>query len=579
MANLEKLLVEKLNHIIEANLDNPNLSTDNICHELGISRTKLYRIVKHEAQVSITIYIRKRKLDKAKTLLSTTDMRISEIADAVGINSPQNFSKYFVEEFNFSPSEFRKLPQITETPVISTNDYSIAVLPFVNRSNDIEQEYFSDGITEEIINVLSQVPALKVVGRTSSFAFKGKNEDIRTIGSLLGVCYLLEGSVRKSENKLRITAQLVKVADGYHVWSEKYDRELADIFDIQDNIALAILQVIKIKLLSKDKESTLKRYTNNTEAYQLYLNGRYYYNKFDKAEEYLKAIAYFEAAIEIESNYAMAYSGIASCYLNLWFYRYLKPDECLTAMKFATNKAMQIDNEIPESYIAQARLQLFFEWDFKEANFSFKKALELGGNSAELHNQYALLCGFKGDHHLALEHTKLALLIDPFSLFNNFYSAYIFWLAGNFEEALKQGKIMIDLEPDFWGGHFIMGVNLLQLKKYTEALTALQLAIKYNQSGLTLSACGVFYGLTDQQDKAREILTKMENLSTNSPVSNYDIGIVYACLGEIETSCKYFEIAIENHEPSMLFFKFIVRDWLSDSLHDARYLSLIDKIA
>jgi len=275
----------------------------------------------------------------------------------------------------------------------------------------------------------------------------------------------------------------------------------------------------------------------------------------------------------------MAYSGIASCYLNLWFYRHLDAGDCLPALKAATKKAMQIDDEISDSYVALARMQMLFEWDFKGAHSSLKKAFQLGGNSAELHNLYALFCSFKGKHDTALKYTLLALELEPYSLFNHFYSSYIFWLAGKPEDALLRSEIMLNLEPNFWGGHFIKGLNLLKAKNNEESIVSLRLALKNNYSGITLSASGVVYGLIGQKVEAEKVLADMHELKKKQPVSNYDIGIVYFCMGEIDTAFTYFEAAIEKHEPSMLFFKFIIRDWLTDFLHDSRYLKLISKIS
>ncbi len=574
MSNTEQTLIEKLDFLIDENLDNPKFSLESICIDLGISRSHLHRVLTSHRQPSTTLYIRKRRLEKAKELLNNTEMRMSEIADAVGFNNPQNFSKYFAEEFKVSPSELKKRILLDS----ENEKISIAVLPFVNRSSDINQEYFSDGITEELINVLSKIPSLKVLGRGSSFSLKGKTEDVREFGKLLNVSYILEGSVQKSANKLRITVQLIKASDGFQVWSEKYDRELTDVFDIQDEISLSILNEIEVKLFGNHKENALKRYTNNPEAYERYLKGRYFHNKFAGEDEYQKAISYFKSAIEIEPNYAIAYSGIASCYLNLWFYRYLQPHESLTLMKLATAKAMEIDDQMPDSYLSQARMELLFKWDFKSSKNSYKKALELGGNSAELHIQYALFCGICEKHELAQKHNLLALSIDPFSLVTSFYSSYIYWIAGNFEEAYKQGKKMLDLEPNFWGGHFIIGLNQIKFKKYDEALDSLNLALKYNYSGIVLSAIGVLNALSGKNEQAQSILVDLKSLRKTKPVSNYDLAIIYAATKDFNSAYLFFLEAIDKNEPSMLFFRFIVRDWVPDFALDYRYDNLVKKI-
>ncbi|MCP9770229.1 helix-turn-helix domain-containing protein [Lacihabitans sp. LS3-19] len=571
MNTQENPILHKLELFIDNNLDQPGITSDYICKQVGVSRAHLHRILKQKTDLPVSLFIRKRRLEKAKNLLHNTEMRISEIADAVGISSPQNFSKYFTQEFESSPTDFRKniLP--------NSEKISIAVLPFQNMSRDSSQEYFSDGITEEIINVLSQVPALKVLGRSSTFVFKGKDLDIREIGKVLNVDYLLEGSVRKSENKLRISANLVSVKDGFQVWSEKFDRVEADIFDIQDEISIAILEGIKVKLFGKEKENAFKRYTNDHQAYQLYLQGRFYFNKFGGKEDFLKSISYFEAAIEIEPNYAPAYSGIASCYLNMWFYRYLKPEKCLKEIRLASDKSIQLDKEIPESHLALARMQLLCEWNFEEAEKSLKMALKLGGNLAEYHSLYALIYGLRGNHKAAKKHTQNALELDPLSLFNNFYASYLHWIFGDFEGAIAQGNNMLEIEPDFWGGNYIVGINLMKSQKYANAEIALNLALLQNYSGLTLSACGVLSGMKGEKQKGFDFISKMKDLDKTQPVSNYDLGIVYGVLGDIETACLFFEKAIKNHEPSMLFFKYIVRDWLEDFKDDQRVLQILKK--
>ncbi|MCF2518610.1 AraC family transcriptional regulator [Dyadobacter sp. CY351] len=455
---------------------------------------------------------------------------------------------------------------------------TIAVLPFANLSYDPEEEYFSDGVTEEIINVLSRVPGLQVAGRTSSFIFKGQNQDLKHIGEQLNVEHILEGSIRNSGEKLLINVQLIRAADGANIWSEHYDRDLDDIFEVQDEIILAIMNAIKVQLLGDEPISTFKRYTNNKAAYQLYLRGRFYHNKFDGPDTYQKAIGYFESAIDLDPTYSIAYSGIASCYLNMWFYRHLPAAKALPLMKHAAEQALALDDGIAESYLAIARMQMLHEWDFKSASASFAKALELNWNAADLIGQYALYLALSDRYEEALEKTALALSLEPFSLINNFYAAYVYWIAGNFEKAVEQGQKLVALEPSFWGGHLIIGLNLITLRNYPEAQEALETALEINYNGITLSACGVLFGLSNETESARDILTQMTSLSKTQVVSNYDMGIVNASIGHVSEALVYFQAAIDHHEPPMLFFKFIVRDWLSTSGQQAHYQLLIDQI-
>ncbi len=571
-------IFEKLNTLLDESLDNLGLSPDEICHEIGISRAQLHRVIKEKSGLSTTLFIRQKKLDRARSFLAETDLRISEIAYLIGIESPQNFSKYFNKAFQVSPTDYRKQAEIDKIAAENNVEVSIAVLPFVNMSGDAGQEYFSDGITEEIINVLSHVPNLKVAGRTSSFTFKGQNQDLRLVGEQLSVAHILEGSVRRAGDRLRITAQLIKVEDGYHLWSENFDRELKDIFDIQDEIALAILREIKVQLLGEDSKTTLKRYTNNPAAYQLYLHGRFYHNKFAGAEEFNQAIAYYKEALALEPNYAIAYAGIASCYLNLWFYRHLPSEQSLPLMREATEHALQLDPEIAESHLALARMQMLYEWDFDRAAKSFRKALEFNWNTAELRGQYALLLSIQGNHPQAVKQAELALSLEPFSLINNFYAGYVYWIAGKADEAIAQGQRLISLEPAFWGGHSLVGMNLIVKKNFDVARQHLEKARDLNPNGMTLSACGALYGCAGEADKARDILDQMEALDQSQPVARYDLGIVHACLGELDTACTYFDAGIANHEPPMLFFKSIVHDWLPGFEQDARYERLLGKI-
>ena len=464
-----------------------------------------------------------------------------------------------------------------EVEIRNIPDNSIAVLPFANMSSDPEQEFFSDGISEEIINMLAQVQGLKVAGRTSSFSFKGKNQDLRIIGEQLSVNLILEGSIRKSGNKLRITSQLIKVADGYHLWSEKFDRELEDIFDIQDEISLAILNAIKIKLFGAEKDAVLRRNTDNPEAFQLYLQGRFYFNKWSGADGFNKAIEYYRAAIAVEPDYALAYTGIASCYLNLWFFSHLSPEESLPQMTRAALLSLQLDDEIAESHLALARMKMYCKWDLTGAEIAYKKALELNPKIAEIHEQYAYCLGLSGKYTDAIKFATSAINLDPFSLMNNFHLGSIYWMAGEHQKGIDQGKRLIELEPKFWGGHCVVGANLLALKRYEEAIPELELAVKRNYSLFNLYYLGIGLAALGEKDKAKEVLEKMKPLSQSQSVGNFEIGVLHAALGDFDFAFQYFEKAIEKHEGNVLFLKYNI--WYYTNLEqDPRTKDLMQKI-
>ena len=561
MPHTDKTLLEKFNQLIDENLENSAFSTDKVCLDLGVSRSQLHRTVKEKTTLSVTLYIRKRRINKAKVLLSTTQMRMSEIADAVGIDSPQNFSKYFTKEFSVSPSDFRKQIAVEESLAdFIPENFSIAVLPFVNMSDDMEQEYFSDGITEEIINVLAQVSSLKVAGRTSSFAFKNKNKDLRHIGSLLNVNHILEGSVRKSGNKLRITAQLIKVQDGFHLWSEKYDREMEDIFDIQDEISLKILAEVKIKLFGEEKEALLKRDTKNTKAYQLYLQGRFYYNKASGSTVFYKAIEYFEAAIALEPDFVAAYVGIAQCYGFLWFFSQVSPALSVEKSKLYIQKAFDLDPKNADNLVMAARTKLWYEWDLPSAETIFKKALAINPNSIDAHLHYGMFCNLAGKYDLAIEHISRAIELDPLSMMNQHALSWSYWCDNQLEKGVKVAEKMIDFKPYFWGGYYMKGLNLFEMRQYQEAVPFLEKASSLYPSSITKGVLGLGYIFTGQTQKARELITELEVNLNQYPVSNYDLGQLYIAFGDFDKAEVYWEKALEMHEGRMLYMNLAFRN-------------------
>jgi adenylate cyclase len=443
---------------------------------------------------------------------------------------------------------------VPQKPDVAIIEKSIAVLPFANMSSDPEQEFFSDGITEEIINMLAQVSELKVIGRTSAFAFKGKYLDLKLIGDQLKVSYILEGSVRKSGNKLRVTAQLISVADGFHLYSEKFDRELEDIFAIQDEVSLAILNAIKIKLFGTGKEAVLKKYTENVEAYQLYLHGRFHMNKFTP-DGFFKAIEYFDAAIAIDSTYAIAFADKAFCYMNLQSFGWQTGEKITAQAVEAAQQAMRLDDEIAESQLAIGRIKLHWDWKISDAKKHFEKAVAISPNDAQAHIQLGFCNMFLGNNEPTIEHARTALTLDPFSYLNRLYIAGIQMYTRHFDEYLENGKKMIELQPNFPSGYVVCGDALAFTGAVKEALAEYEKAESLRSDLATLARLGFLYGAIGEKAKALEVIEKMKNTSETGQGGNHLFGHVYASIGEFDSAFAYYDKAIEGRESLMLFIK------------------------
>ena len=427
------------------------------------------------------------------------------------------------------------------------------MLPFVNISNDPDNEYFCDGLAEELLNALSKIEALHVAARTSSFSFKGKETDIREIGQKLNVGAVLEGSVRKSGNRLRIMAQLVNVSDGYHLWSERYDRQMEDIFDIQDEISLAIVDALKVKLLGAEKAAMLKRYTDNTEAYQLYLMGRFHFGKATE-EGFRKAIEYFEQATAIEPDYALALAGLADVWLNLWWNGYLSPDEGLLKAKAASAKALAVDAALAESHVCLAQLKFYHEWDFPGASQEFRQAIALNPNYTEAHGEYGLILSIMGLVEEAKAKTNRTLELDPLSLLSNYRAGWIYWALRDSDRVLEYSRKMIEIEPNFFGGYSLVGVEFWTIGKYEQALAEIQTAVAFGELR-DLCYLGCLYGLTGEQQKARQVLEQLQDFSKTRHVLALYSALIYAALGEMDRAFEWLEKSYAQREAMLVYLK------------------------
>jgi len=457
-----------------------------------------------------------------------------------------------------------------------TGDHSIAVLAFVDMSPAKDQEYFSDGLSENVIDLLAKVPALKVIGRTSSFSFKGRNEDLRVIGEKLGAENILEGSVQRDGNMLRITAQLIRSADGFHLWSEKFDRPLKDVFAIQDEISLAILKAIKVELVGVEKETALKKYTENVEAYQLFLKARYHYNKLSPPDFY-KAIEYYQAAIDKDPNYAIAYAEMGSCYWDLAFFNWAPGAECVPKALAAINKALQMDPHNDICLIAKGRILIWYEWDFNQAAIYLKEGLQINPNNVEGLRQLGVLNMLLGNYDDSHKFYEEAENLDPFSLLGLAYAGGQQWIGGFFERALDYGNRLIALEPHFFGGRFVLGLGYFGLNRYDEAVKELEAAVNLNPDLQNLSLLGSVYAYKGELSKAQEVLAKMK-AQTFPNEGNAYIAEVYFAMKEYDRAFDYLMKAAKNHEGAILYFPSIIRFKDPVMLDDPRTKAILEKI-
>jgi len=350
---------------------------------------------------------------------------------------------------------------------------SIAVLPSVDMSPEQDQEYFCDGMAEELVNALVKIEGLRVPSRTSAFQFKGKGFNIHEIGAKLKVKTVLESSVRKSGEMLRITAQLIDVEDGYHIWSEKYDRNMKDIFTVQDEISLAIVDKLKVKLLRKEEDALVKHYTDNIEAYNLYLKGRYFWNR--RYEGGLqKGIECFQQAIGKDPLYALAYAGIADCYNLIGEFGFLPPKVAYPEAKKAAEKALEIDGMLAEAHASLGWISLFYDWDWPVAKRRLEQAIELNPKYSTAHAWYALCLALMEKFEEAITEVKRAQELDPLSLIINATVGLILYFARRNDEALEQYSKTLEIDPNFSLAYFFQEGSFIESEMWKKATAASQ---------------------------------------------------------------------------------------------------------
>jgi serine/threonine protein kinase len=388
---------------------------------------------------------------------------------------------------------------------------SIAVLPFKDMSPQRDQDYFCEGLAEELINALTQVKGLKVPARTSSFSFKGKEEDIREIGKRLNVGSILEGSVQKAGNRLRITAQLISVSDGYHIWAERFDRNIEDIFSVQDEIAMAVVEKLKVELLEGEQEKITKRHTQNKEAYQLYLKGRYHWNR-RSPKDMILAVDNFQRAIDKDQSYALPYAGIADVFNTLAEFGFISPQESYLKSKSLLQKALEIDDSLSEIYSSLALITYCYEWDLPTAERHARRAIELNPQNMYGHITLGEILGTLGRNEEALEEAKMGIEADPLSsMFQAFYGI-ILGVSGHMEEGREQLQRAIAMEPDQSMFHLWLGMTYLA--KPAVPKKAIEYLQKAADAGVNLAYgyLGMAHAQIGQKEDALKCLAKLEKI-------------------------------------------------------------------
>jgi TolB-like protein/Flp pilus assembly protein TadD len=454
---------------------------------------------------------------------------------------------------------------------------SLAVLPLINASNDAEMEYFSDGITESIINSLSQLPKLRVVPRSTVFRYKGREVDPQLIGRELNVRAVLTGRVLQHGDSLVIKTELIDVEQDSQLWGEQYRRKLKDIFELEEEISREISGKLRLRLSGEEKKRLVKRYTENTEAYQLYLKGRYYTNK--RTEDWIKkGIDHFQSAADADPNYALAYAGLADAYAFLASSTGgMPPRDTYPKAKAAALKALSIDDTLAEAHTSLGFFHLMYDWNFAESEREFKRAVKLNPGYANAHDGYGFLLKATGRNEEAIRASRQAKKLDPLSLFTNVSLGWAYYFARDYERAVEQGRKALELEPRFDFAYWIIGVALAQQGRMDESINALNQAVLLTGGGLTFEAhLGYAYALSGKREEARQVLADLEEIAKEKYVSAYYFAIIYLGLGEQELTFQWLERAAEERAG---FLAFIKVEPMFDSLRaDERFSELLGRM-
>jgi TolB-like protein/tetratricopeptide (TPR) repeat protein len=444
-------------------------------------------------------------------------------------------------------------PVMNSAVTAAATGKSIAVFPFVNMSSDPEQEYFSDGISEQLLSLLAKIPELRVISRSSAFSLKGKDLEVLEIGKRLGVTHVLEGSVRKVGTQVRVDAQLIDARSDTQLWSETYDRELTDIFAVQDEITLAVVQRLKLTLLHDSLPARSK--TKNVEAYNAYLRGRFYWNEGDPTD-LEKARQNFERALELDPEYAPAHAAMADYYSALPFYSNSRPDEVFPKAKTAVARALELDGRLPEAHAALAYIRAWYDWDWRDAGKEFELALAGDPNNANLQHRYSRYLSCIGRTDEALLHMQRARELDPLSLIIQANVGVIHYFGRHYDETLKQLEQVAKTDPEFPVAQWGMGLAREQMGDLAGAIASFQRAAEITERGTNvLASLGHAYAVSGKTDEARKILGELDARAKQRYVPSYQVALVYVGLGEKENALASLGKAFDERSTLLTYLK------------------------
>lgn len=453
---------------------------------------------------------------------------------------------------------YRFVADVTEEPRAAVNAdpaSSIAVLPFANLSASPEHEYFCDGLAEELLNALTRISDLRVVARTSAFSFKHQQLDVREIGRRLNAATVLEGSVQRTGDRVRILTQLINTADGYHLWSERFDREMDDIFAIQDEIAEAILSKLRVRLADK-KTPVVKRHTKNVEAYTLYLKGRYYWNKRFVPGSMQSALDSFQKVISIDPHHALAYSGLADCYNLIGLFQFRAAHEVFPKAREYAEKAVSLDDVLAEAHASLAYTCMLYDWDWQRAEHEFKKSISLNPRYAQARLWYSQFLAGMGRFDEGIAEARRAQELDPVNLSISANVGLVLYWAHENKRAIEQLEQTLALDPDFGLTLFYLGGLLTVKGRYADGVAALEKAVeKTGGMPLLMANLGSAYGRSGQRPKANKLLQELEVQFKEKGFPLSQLAWLCSGLGDSDKVINLLNQAYSDHNPLLAWLK------------------------